>query len=82
MLTDLNWLCRSTLLKETQEVHKLASTRVLHGAGCAVKRLLIGKEFVRLNIEGLPKNFTDQKLVQKIVELYPAAEVTMCCFET
>ena len=71
-------LYRSNLLKECHEINKLGSTRVVYGAGCEVLHVLMGKEFVRLNIGGLPKDSTDQVLLQKIKELYPAAEVCTC----
>ena len=63
------------MLKESHEIHKQGSTRVAYGAGCAVKHLLLGKEFVRMNVEFLPQDFTDQKLVDLIVEQHPAAQV-------
>ena len=69
------YLCRSILLKESHEIHKLGRTRVVYGAGCAVKRVLLGKEFVRLNIAGLPKDFTDQRLMDLLAELCPVTEV-------
>lgn len=68
-------LCRTKLLKETHEVQKQGSTRVVYGAGCAVRHLLLGKDFVRLNVEFLPRDYTEHKLTQKILELVPAAEV-------
>lgn len=60
---------------ETHEVHKQGSTRVVYGAGGAVRRILLGKEFVRLHVEGLPTSYTDDMLKQLIVKLVPAAEV-------
>lgn len=70
-------MCRANLLRETHEVHKQGSTRVVYGAGCAVRRLLLGNAFVRLNVEHLPTSYTDETLKLKIVELVPAAEVTL-----
>ena len=68
-------MCRANLLRETHEVHKQGNTRVVYGAGCAVRRLLLGKEFVRLNVEFLPRSYTDETLRLKVLELVPAAEV-------
>lgn len=70
-------MCRANLLRETHEVHKHGSTRVVYGAGCEVRRLLLGNEFVRLNVEYLPRSYTDDMLKLKILELVPAAEVTL-----
>ena len=55
-------MCRANLLRETHEVHKQGNTRVVYGAGCAVRRLLLGKEFVRLNVEFLPRSYTEETL--------------------
>lgn len=75
---DLSVLvCRANLLRETYEIHKQGNTRVVYGAGCAVQRLLLGKEFVRLNVEPLPRSYTDETLRLKVVELVPAAEVVV-----
>ena len=67
--------CREALQNESYEQQKVGSTRVLFGAGCAVKRLLLGTEFVRLNVQGLPHDFNAHKLRQLIQELHPECQV-------
>ena len=66
---------RQALQNESHEQQKVGSTRVVFGAGCAVKHLLIGKEFVRLNVQGLPRDFDAQRLRQLMEELCPECQV-------
>ena len=70
------WLpCREALLQGVYEEPYVGQTRIVYGAGCQIKHVLLGRETIRLCIGSLPAKFNDEQLRQLISRWCPGAEV-------
>jgi len=74
-LVDQHMGCRAALLRSCEEEHKAGRTRVVFGPGCAVQRVLLGSEFMRLHVTDLPANLSEDKLKQLVAKLCPGSQV-------